>query len=107
TGAMVECASVPTDLIVAVPESDMDPSLWVLCQPVGTVMYSMKRIGSVLGKRVVVVGQGPIGLAFTDLLVRHGASQVIVTDVHEYRLGVARKLGATHTIHAREDDVVE
>jgi len=71
----------------------------------GTVMYSVARLGSVLGKRVVVVGAGPIGLCFTDLLVRGGASQVIVTDVHDYRLEVARKLGATHVINASREDV--
>ena len=75
TGALVECASVPAGLIVPLPENpDVDPALWVLCQPMGTVMYAMHRIGSVLGKRVVVVGAGPIGLCFTDLLVRHGAA---------------------------------
>ena len=73
----------------------------------GTVMYSVHRIGSVLGKRVVVVGAGPIGLCFTDLMVRHGARQVIVTDVHEYRLDTARQIGATHTINAAREDVRE
>jgi threonine dehydrogenase-like Zn-dependent dehydrogenase len=104
TGGLVESSSVPADLLVPLPESDMDPALWVLCQPMGTVLYAMQRIGSVIGKRVVVVGQGPIGLCFTDLLVRHGAAQVIATDVHDFRLDVARRLGATHTINASRED---
>jgi threonine dehydrogenase-like Zn-dependent dehydrogenase len=98
---------LPADLLVRLPESNIDPALWVLCQPMGTVMYSVDKIGSVLGKRVVVVGAGPIGLCFTDLMVRHGASQVIVTDVHDYRLATARRLGATHTINASTEDVRE
>jgi threonine dehydrogenase-like Zn-dependent dehydrogenase len=106
TGGLVESASVPADLLVPLPETDLDPALWVLCQPMGTVIYAMQRIGSVLGKRVVVVGQGPIGLCFTDLLVRQGAAQVIVTDVHDFRLAVARRLGATHAINAAREDVV-
>src|SRR5262249_15921455 len=83
TGGLVESRAVAGDLLVPLPETAMDPALWVLCQPMGTVLYVMQRIGSVIGKRVVVVGQGPIGLCFTDLLVRHGAAQVIVTDVHD------------------------
>jgi threonine dehydrogenase-like Zn-dependent dehydrogenase len=71
----------------------------------GTVLYEMQRIGSVIGKRVVVVGQGPVGLCSTDLLVRQGAAQVIVTDMHNFRLDVARRLGATHTINASREDV--
>ena len=105
TGGLVECAAVPTDLLVPVPDGGLDPALWVLCQPMGTVIYSMQQIGSVLGKRVAVVGAGPIGLCFTDLLVRHGAAQVIVTDVHDYRLDVARRLGATQVINAAREDV--
>jgi threonine dehydrogenase-like Zn-dependent dehydrogenase len=105
TGGMVERAVLPAELLVPLPEADIDPSLWVLCQPMGTVMYAVHRIGSVLGKRVVVVGAGPIGLCFTDLMVRHGARQVIVTDVHQYRLETAARLGATHTIDASSEDV--
>lgn len=107
SGGMVERAVLPAELLVPLPETDLDPALWVLCQPMGTVMYSVDKIGSVLGKRVVVVGAGPIGLCFTDLMVRLGARQVIVTDVHDYRLATARQLGATHTINARAEDVRE
>src|SRR5579864_1984448 len=106
-GGLFERAAVPTDSLVPVPDASIDPALWVLCQPMGTVMYSVERIGSVLGKRVVVVGAGPIGLCFTNLLVRGGASQVIVTDVHDYRLDVARNLGATGVINASREDVVK
>jgi threonine dehydrogenase-like Zn-dependent dehydrogenase len=95
-------------LLVPLPaDSDVEPALWVLCQPMGTVMYAMHRLGSVLGKRVVVVGAGPIGLCFTDLLARHGASQVIVTDIHQYRLEAACRVGATHVIDASREDVRE
>jgi L-iditol 2-dehydrogenase len=105
SGALLEYAAVPADLLVSLPESDVDPALWVLCQPMGTVLYALDRIGSVLGKRVVVVGAGPIGLCFTDLLVRLGARQVIVTDVHRYRLDVACRLGATDVVDASREDV--
>jgi threonine dehydrogenase-like Zn-dependent dehydrogenase len=105
TGGLVEWSVLPAELLVPLPESDIDPALWVLCQPMGTVLYAVHRIGSVLGKRVVVVGAGPIGLCFTDLMVRHGARQVIVTDVHKYRLETASRLGATHTIDASTEDV--
>ncbi|MBV9134803.1 MAG: zinc-binding dehydrogenase [Chloroflexi bacterium] len=106
SGGLVERAAVPADSLVLLPDNtDVDPGLWVLCQPMGTVMYAVDRLGSVMGKRVVVVGAGPIGLCFTDLLARAGASQVIVTDVHDYRLDVARRVGATDVINAAREDV--
>ena len=110
TGGLVEKLAVTPDLLVRLPDPgsvpDSTPDLWVLCQPMGTVIYAMQRLGSVLGKTVAVIGSGPIGLCFTDLLVRHGAAQVIVTDLHDYRLAAARALGATHTINAAREDAV-
>jgi len=68
-------------------------------------MYSCQRIGSVLGKRVAILGQGAIGLSFTHWMARQGARQVIVTDLLDYRLEEAKKLGATHTINPTREDV--
>ena len=105
-GGLVEYAALSANLCVPVPEAP-DPALWVLCQPAGTVVYAVQQMGTILGKRVVVLGQGPIGVMFTDLLVRAGATQVIVTDLHDYRLQVAKSVGATHTINASRENVAE
>ncbi|HEU0075553.1 MAG TPA: zinc-binding dehydrogenase, partial [Dehalococcoidia bacterium] len=106
-GGLLEYAAVPARNAVVVPEGDSDAAMWVLCQPVGTVLYATQQIGTILGKRVVILGQGPIGLSFTDFVVRGGARQVIVADLHDYRLEVARRLGATHTVNASRESVVE
>ena len=105
-GGLLEYAAVPARNAVPVPDG-VDPASWVLCQPVGTVLYAVQQVGSILGKRVVVLGQGPIGLSFTDFLARGGARQVIVADLHDYRLDVARSLGATHTLNPNRDNVLE
>jgi threonine dehydrogenase-like Zn-dependent dehydrogenase len=106
TGGLVEFAAVPAHEIVQLKDG-VDPRLAILCQPAGTVLYSCQQIGAILGQRVVVIGQGPIGLNFTDLLVRGGALQVIVADRHDYRLDHSRKLGATHTVNVTREDLVE
>jgi threonine dehydrogenase-like Zn-dependent dehydrogenase len=107
-GGLLEYAAVPASRAVPVPDDGgSDPALWVLCQPVGTVLYATQQIGTILGQRVVILGQGPIGLSFTDFVARGGARQVIVVDLHDYRLEVARKLGATHTLNPARDNVVE
>ncbi|HLG10408.1 MAG TPA: zinc-binding dehydrogenase [Dehalococcoidia bacterium] len=105
-GGLLEYAAVPARNAVPVPDVG-DPALWVLCQPVGTVLYATQQIGTILGKRVVILGQGPIGLSFTDFVARGGARQVIVADLHDYRLEVAKSLGATHTLNAARDNVLE
>jgi threonine dehydrogenase-like Zn-dependent dehydrogenase len=106
-GGLLEYAAVPARNAVPVPDDGVDAAKWVLCQPVGTVLYATQQIGTILGKRVVILGQGPIGLSFTDFVARGGARQVIVADLHDYRLDVARRLGATHTLNPTRDNVVE
>src|SRR6185436_6205011 len=105
-GGLKEYTTIAGFRAVPVPMDD-DGSQWVLCQPVGTVLFAVTQIGHLLGKRAVVVGQGPIGLSFTDFLVRGGCRDVIVVDKLDYRLDIARKLGATHTLNPTRDNVVE
>jgi len=105
-GGLFEYQATPADLLVPIPE-DQDPSMWVLAQPAGTVIYALQRLGSVLGKSVVILGQGPIGLIFTELVANGGAAQVIVTDVIDHRLEVAKTRGATATINVAKQDTLE
>jgi threonine dehydrogenase-like Zn-dependent dehydrogenase len=80
---------------------------WVMCQHSGTALYSAKKWGNAVGKRIAVLGQGGIGLSFTMFASKQGAAQVIGVDLEEYRCKKALELGATGTINASTDDVVE
>jgi 2-desacetyl-2-hydroxyethyl bacteriochlorophyllide A dehydrogenase len=106
SGGLFEYSSVPSSLVIPIPEG-VDPSMAVLCQPAGTVIFALQKVGPVFGKRVVVLGQGPIGLIFTELLVKAGASQVIVTDVIDHRLDVAKTRGADDVINPTKVDTLE
>ncbi|MSQ21736.1 MAG: hypothetical protein EXR53_00280 [Dehalococcoidia bacterium] len=101
---LMEYIAEPAYRLIPLPDHG-DLSTLLMCQPVGTVMYSCQRIGSVLGKRVVILGQGAIGLAFTQWMAQQGARQVIVTDLLDYRLEAARRAGATHTINPTKEQV--
>ena len=79
----------------------------ILCQPSGTVLYSCQQMGTILGKDVVVMGQGSIGLSFTAIVARAGARRVIAVDPLDYRLEWGKKFGATHTINPDKDNVDE
>ncbi len=60
----------------------------------------------VAGKTVAVMGAGPVGLFGVAVARASGASAVYVTDINEYRLGLAEALGATKTFNPRSTDVV-
>ncbi len=94
------------DRLIRLPEwGGLDE--WVMCQHSGTALYSAKRWGNAVGKRIAVLGQGGIGLSFTMFASKQGAAQVVGIDLEEYRCEKALELGATGTINASSDDVAE
>ena len=105
-GGLVEYTTAEPRNLIGVPDAG-DLAEWVMCQPAGTVLYAYQRMGSVLGKDVVVVGQGSIGLYFVMMAVRSGARQVIGIDRVDYRLKWAESLGAAHTVNPSRENVVE
>ena len=105
-GGLVEYLVGEPDLMVALPD-DGDLSEWVMCQPAGTVLYACQIVGTILGKRVLILGQGAIGLSFTAMCARSGARQVIAADLFDYRLDFARRFGATDTVNPTKDDLDE
>lgn len=103
SGGLVEYIAATPNWMCALPDTG-DLAEWVLCQPSGTVLYSVQQMGSLLGKDVIVVGQGVIGLSFTMLTAKLGAQRVIGIDPLDYRLEWSRKMGATHTINPDQVD---
>ena len=92
--------------MAALPDEG-DLSSWVMCQPSGTVLYSCQQMGTILGKNVLVMGQGSIGLSFTAICARAGASKVIAADLFDYRLEFSKRFGATHTINPSKENLDE
>lgn len=105
-GGLVEYYPGDEGRMALVPDHG-DLGEWILCQPSGTVLYSCQQMGTILGKDVVVMGQGSIGLSFTAICARAGARKVIAVDPLDYRLEWGTKFGATHTINPDKDDVDE
>ncbi|MCZ6539261.1 MAG: zinc-binding dehydrogenase [Chloroflexi bacterium] len=82
-------------------------SEWVMCQHSGTALYSARHWGNPVGRKIAIIGQGGIGLTFTMIAERQGADQVVGIDLEEYRCLKSAELGATHTINASNENVVE
>ena len=100
--------------VVPLP-ADLPASRLVLAQQLGTAIFAMKRFWPDVSARLpataspraaAVVGAGPAGLAFVQLLRRAGFEQVIVSDLSAARLAAATSYGATTVVHAPAEDVV-
>lgn len=95
-----EDRAVPLDARVPAEEA-------MLAQPLGTVLFALKKLPSVLDKDVVVVGQGPIGHLFNLCLRNLGAREIIAIDKISSRLERSRHHGATYTVCNSVENPIE
>lgn len=68
-----------------------------LMEPMGNAVHTVLS-GEVLGKSVAVIGCGPIGVMAVAIAKAAGASKVIAIEPNQYRLDLARTMGATHCL---------
>ena len=88
--------------IVALPDHLTDERA-VFAEPLAVALHAAARAGDLLGKRVLVTGAGPIGVLIAMAARRSGAAQVIVTDLVDEPLAIARRVGATEVINVSGD----
>lgn len=61
----------------------------------------------VIGEDVLITGAGPIGMMAAAICRHNGARHVIITDINDYRLSLAKKLGATKTVNVNHENLEE
>src|SRR5262249_46709166 len=85
-------------------EPVIDRDVAAIFDPFGNAVHTALSF-PVLGEDVLITGAGPIG-AMAAAVVRHaGARHVVITDVNPYRLGLARKMGATLVVDVRKESI--
>ena len=77
-----------------------------LVEPASVAWHAVARAGEVRGKRVLVIGSGPIGALIVAVLKRAGAAEIIVTDMFEGPLAIASAVGADRAIHATDSAAI-
>jgi L-iditol 2-dehydrogenase/L-idonate 5-dehydrogenase len=105
-GAFVRYATLPSRMLRTLPES-MDLRTATLVEPASVAWHAVARGGPVAGKRVLVIGAGPIGALIVAVLRCGGAAEIVAVDLHDFPLANARRLGATQTLHAGDAAAIE
>ncbi len=72
-------------------------------EPFAVTLHAVNRAGSLLGKRVLVTGCGPIGALCILAARAHGAAEIVATDVMDAVLAKALDIGADRTINVATD----
>lgn len=105
-GAFAEQVVVHQAFAHPVPDALGDDAA-ALLEPLSVGLWACTkgRVGA--GSRVLVTGAGPIGLVAVQAALAAGATSVTVSDVNPSRLALARSLGATDTVDARSDSLLD
>lgn len=85
---------------------DIDRDVASIFDPFGNAVHTALSF-PVLGEDVLITGAGPIGIMATAVVRHAGARFVVVTDVNDYRLGLAKKMGATLAINVKTGNLVD
>lgn len=105
-GAMAEYVVVGESHLHRLPDAlSFDEGAMV--EPVANAIHAVNRAGVSIGDNVVVMGAGTIGLCMLQAAKMSGASQVIVIDISDVHLKLAKELGADVVINSAHCDPVQ
>ncbi len=104
-GCLEQYIAFPENMCFKLPDN-ISTREGALVEPLSVGIHAAKQGKVTLGDRVVILGAGCIGLVTLLACKAFGASQVTVVDLIPKRLECAKKLGASHVINGKEEDVL-
>ena len=107
-GCFAEYVVIPAGNAFVLPDSITD-DVAAFLDPLGNATHAALSF-DLVGEDVLITGAGPIGIMATAIARHVGARHVVITDVNDYRLDLARKMGATRAVNAQReklDDVMK
>ena len=102
-GAFAEYIAVPAFNVFKLPDSISDDMAAIL-DPLGNAAHTALSF-DLVGEDVLITGAGPIGIMAVAIARFAGARHVVITDVNDYRLELARKMGATRAINVSTSSI--
>ncbi|HIQ99491.1 MAG TPA: alcohol dehydrogenase catalytic domain-containing protein [Candidatus Scybalocola faecavium] len=103
TGAASGYFAVDASKVTPLPET-MTYDEGALIEPMAVAVHAVKQAGDVSGKKVIVIGAGPIGNLVAQTALGMGASQVMITDVSDWRLKKAEECGIGLCVNTKNTD---
>jgi threonine 3-dehydrogenase len=104
-GAFAEYLSLPMTNVWH-HRHDIDRDVASIFDPFGNAVHTALSF-PVLGEDVLITGAGPIGIMAAAVVRHAGARYVVVTDVNDYRLALAKRMGATFTLNVKEGNLAD
>jgi threonine 3-dehydrogenase len=100
-GAFAEYLSLPAENAFELPD-DVTDEMAAVFDPFGNAVHTALAF-DLVGEDVLITGAGPIGIMAAAVARHVGARHVVITDVNEYRLDLARKMGVTRAVDVSKE----
>jgi len=94
---------LPAENVFPVPDGIPDDIVSIF-DPFGNAAHTALSY-NLVGEDVLITGAGPIGIMAAAICKHVGARYVVITDVNDYRLGLAKKMGATAAVNIGKEDL--
>ena len=104
-GCFAEYLCIPGSNVFPIPAGVTDDEASVL-DPLGNAVHTALSF-DLVGEDVLITGAGPIGIMAGAVVKHAGARHVVITDINEYRLELARKMGIAHTVNVQKTSLKE
>ncbi|HBV77381.1 MULTISPECIES: L-threonine 3-dehydrogenase [Vibrio] len=101
TGAFSEYLVIPAFNAFKIP-NEISDDLASIFDPFGNAVHTALSF-DLVGEDVLITGAGPIGIMAAAVAKHVGARHVVITDVNEYRLDLARKMGVTRAVNVANE----
>ncbi|MDC7696197.1 L-threonine 3-dehydrogenase [Vogesella indigofera] len=102
-GAFAEYLVIPAFNAFPIPD-DISDDLASIFDPFGNAVHTALSF-NLVGEDVLITGAGPIGIMAVAIAKHVGARHVVITDVNDFRLDLARKMGATRAVNVAQEDL--
>ncbi len=104
-GAFAEFISIDAYNVVEIPASIPD-EIASIADPLGNATHTVLA-ADVAGEDVLITGAGPVGLMATAIARKLGAKNIVITDLHDVRLDLAKRMGATYALNVKDKTLAQ
>ncbi|QDP03042.1 L-threonine 3-dehydrogenase [Thalassotalea sp. PS06] len=104
-GSFAEYLVIPAYNAFKLPDEISD-ELAAIFDPFGNAVHTALSF-DLVGEDVLITGAGPIGIMAAAVAKHVGARHVVITDINEYRLDLARKMGATRAVNVSKESLTD
>ena len=104
-GAFAEYLVIPAVNAFKIPD-DISDDLASIFDPYGNAVHTTISF-DLVGEDVLITGAGPIGMMACAIAKHVGARHVVITDINDYRLKIAKEMGATATVNVTKESLTD